>query len=242
MMDTAASAVDLLSERAELPVSFAEHVRTLLENEITEGRLAGGHRVREVELAQMLGVSRTPVREALRTLERDGLVVRTRGRGTVIAPPLEPDEVLTLYSVRLALEPFLAGRAATRLEPAGLDGIVEAQRTFQQIASKSQRRQDDIRNLLAADTKIHMTMYLSSGSVLTNVVESYWARTVRERSFLYSNSERGSLVQFAQAHEQIIEALRKRDPSATRRLVQEHLESGVEVLRRRLLDEGSETS
>lgn len=231
--------VTSVPDRVDLPATLAEHVRTQLEDAITEGRLAGGQRIREIELAEVLGVSRTPVREALRTLERVGLVVRSRGRGTFIAPRLEAPEVLTLYAVRLTLEPFLAGRAATRLVPASLDAIANAQRDFRQLANKSTRRPGDIRSMLIADTKIHMTMYLEAESALATVVESYWARTLRERSFLYEGSGRASLLEFSEAHDGIVDALQRRNSEDASHLVEQHLRSGVAVLRERLSADGS---
>jgi DNA-binding GntR family transcriptional regulator len=221
----------VLSERVDLPVTFAQHARSLLEREITEGRLAGGQRVREVELASMLGISRTPVREALRTLERDGLVVRVRGRGTFIAPLLEANEIVALYSVRIALEPFLAGCAAARLDSSSLDVISAAQHEFHEIASRTDRGHADIQSLLAANTKFHLTIYFQAGSTLTTVVESYWARLLRERYSQYARSDRARLIQYSDAHHRIIGALRRRDAADASRLVKEHLESGVAVLR-----------
>jgi DNA-binding GntR family transcriptional regulator len=223
-----------VAPHTELPLTFAEHVRALLELEITEGRLAPGRRLREVELAELLGVSRTPVREALRVLERDGLVVRDRGKGTFVSAPLDPAEVLTLYAARCVIEPFLAGRAAAEHDGGAVALLESAQREFRQIAGRANRRTADIQRLLTLDTKIHMTMYGEAHSPLTNVVESYWARTVRERSFLYSSAGRTTLMEFSAAHDAIIVAFAERRAEQTSELVLRHLESGVTVLRSRL--------
>ena len=95
-----------------IPPSYPELVRQMLEKEIIEGNLAAGERVSEDELARRLGVSRTPVREAMRVLEGHGLIVRHRGKGTYVARLTTSAEAETLYQLRGPLEGFLAERAA----------------------------------------------------------------------------------------------------------------------------------
>jgi len=79
-----------------IPPSYPELVRQMLEKEIIEGNLAAGERVSEDELARRLGVSRTPVREAMRVLEGHGLIVRHRGKGTYVARLTTSAEAETL--------------------------------------------------------------------------------------------------------------------------------------------------
>ena len=96
-----------------IPPSYPELVRQMLEKEIIEGNLAAGERVSEDELARRLGVSRTPVREAMRVLEGHGLIVRQRGKGTYVARLTTSAEAETLYQLRGAAR-RLSGRASGR--------------------------------------------------------------------------------------------------------------------------------
>ena len=80
---------------------------------IVENRYAPGQRLIEQRLAAELGLSRTPVREALRILEAEGLVVSERNRGATVRP-LSPTEVVDLYGLRIRLESYAAELAAER--------------------------------------------------------------------------------------------------------------------------------
>lgn len=218
------------TDGAKLPLTYAEHVYTRLEREITEGRLEGGQRVTEVELAERLGVSRTPVREALKKLARSGLVVHARGRGTFVAPPMEADELLTLYAARVVVEPFLAARAAHRITADALAVMRATQTEFHAVLARGEIDQSEIRRLVDMDSTIHLTMYDAAQSSLTLIVESYWSRTIRERQSVYSNTDHAHLTRFARAHDAIIDALSAQDGESAQRLVAAHLQSGIEVL------------
>lgn len=111
---------------SDLPQGNAAY-RQLLD-EIRQGRLFPGDRLRETDLADRLGVSRTPVREAIRQLEADGLVVHAPRQGATVRR-LDYAEVMELYEMRAVLESTaarLAARAASDLEIDELEAINEA--------------------------------------------------------------------------------------------------------------------
>lgn len=111
---------------ADLPQGNAAYLQLL--DEIRQGRLLPGDRLRETDLADRLGVSRTPVREAIRQLEADGLVVHAPRQGATIRR-LDYAEVMELYEMRAVLEGTaarLAARAASDLELDELAAINEA--------------------------------------------------------------------------------------------------------------------
>ncbi|MCB1359129.1 MAG: GntR family transcriptional regulator [Maritimibacter sp.] len=110
----------------DLPQGNAAYLQLL--DEIRQGRLLPGDRLRETELADRLGVSRTPVREAIRQLEADGLVVHAPRQGATVRR-LDYAEVMELYEMRAVLESTaarLAARAASDLELDELAAINEA--------------------------------------------------------------------------------------------------------------------
>lgn len=88
--------------RQETPLSTAESVAKQLRRAILEGHFPAGTRVREVQIAEQIGVSRGPVREALRILSEEGLVVLRQNRGAVVAGLTQTD-VIEIYAVRAAL-------------------------------------------------------------------------------------------------------------------------------------------
>lgn len=112
-----------MADKSEMPQGQGAY-RRLLED-IRSGTLAPGARLRETELAERLGISRTPVREAIRQLETDGLVVHLPRQGATIRS-LDHAEVVELYEMRAVLEGTaarLAARAASDIELAELAAL-----------------------------------------------------------------------------------------------------------------------
>lgn len=109
-----------MAEETEIPQGQSAYRRLL--DEIRSGALVPGARLREIELAKRLGISRTPVREAIRQLEADGLVAHLPRQGATIRS-LDHAEVVELYEMRAVLEGTaarLAARAASDIELAEL--------------------------------------------------------------------------------------------------------------------------
>lgn len=108
---------------APAPALLAERARAALERLILDGELPPGERLNEVALAARLGLSRGPLREALRGLERDGLVAPgAAGTGTTVRR-LEAEELAELYDMRAVLQGFTCARLAAVIAPAELDGL-----------------------------------------------------------------------------------------------------------------------
>ncbi len=99
-----------------------EHAYDFIHAAIATGRLRRGVHVPEERIAKELGLSRTPVREALRRLEADGLVVISRNSGADVVR-MQPDEIAELFRLHDMLEGHAAERAATRIDLAGLDAL-----------------------------------------------------------------------------------------------------------------------
>lgn len=112
-----------MAEETEIPQGQGAYRRLL--DEIRNGTLAPGARLRETDLADRLGISRTPVREAIRQLETDGLVIHLPRQGATIRS-LDHAEVVELYEMRAVLEGTaarLAARAASDIELAELSAL-----------------------------------------------------------------------------------------------------------------------
>ena len=112
--------------------SLSEQITTELRRRILNGRLAEGAVLRQEKLASELGVSRIPLREAIRHLEAEGLVVSELHKGTIVSS-LSPGELEDLFGIRMQLETWLFAAAVPRMSEADLDGaealIEEASRT-----------------------------------------------------------------------------------------------------------------
>lgn len=207
--------------RQGLPPSFPEHIRQVLEQEIIEGRLEPGERVTEEELAKRIGVSRTPVREAMRALEGQGLIEHRRGRGISVAERLRPDEAAALYEVRGGLEGHLAARAAEVMGEDELATAARLQGDFRRVLEAG--GPVETRTLVTLDSDLHWTIYNAARSTLVASLASYWGRIQRE---LYNPVYRSNPLVFAQQHDELVDALRAREPDRAEAAMRVHIRSG----------------
>jgi DNA-binding GntR family transcriptional regulator len=127
--------------------SRSEFVFASLRDAIWEGRFAPGERIPEEEIAHSLGVSRTPVRDALRRLQERGMLVIGAGRSLVVAE-LSKQQVLELYAMREILEGSAACFAAQHANEAEID-------LLQRVLDEFDKHQDDARMLVALNRRFH---------------------------------------------------------------------------------------
>jgi DNA-binding GntR family transcriptional regulator len=157
-----------------------ESVLTQLRQAILTGRIGPGERLLQVELAERFGVSRIPLREALRTLHAEGLVVIEPNRGT-ICRPLEPKDLADLYAVRGALEELVVRTAATQFVDLRL-----AVRTMRGEALQASERGDFAR-LIELDCAFHAELAERSGNVhLARSLESCSSQIMRGMHIYFS--------------------------------------------------------
>jgi DNA-binding GntR family transcriptional regulator len=211
----------------ERPPSLAEHVRNVIRDDILTGRQPAGGRLTEAMIMERTGVSRTPVREGLRTLEGEGLVITYRSRGTFVTYRLTPDEALLLYEVRLVLEPHLTGLAAERITPEALAAAETVLARFVEAMDGA-----DPHEAGQLDADFHMAVYAASGSELLSVLRGYWARLQLELSERVYTTELPR--RFADEHVGILEALRAGDSTLACERMRTHIEHGRKVLKKAL--------
>ena len=109
---------NVLIDSRMLSDQVAEH----LFRELVSGRLRGGQRINEAELARTLGISRNPIREAIRKLEERGLLVSSPRRGTFVRSFTKQD-IEDVFSFRTMVEDFAVRQALTRITPADVEGL-----------------------------------------------------------------------------------------------------------------------
>lgn len=177
-----------------------------LRNAIMHGDLKPGARLMEIKLANALGVSRTPVREAIRMLELEGLVVMIPRKGAHVASITEEDmnEVL---EVRMGLEEFAARLACERITAEQGAQLKQAAADF---ARETDKPGDDISGLAEADVRFHDIIYQATGNKrLMQLINNLREQMYRYRvEYLKDKSVRKQLVQ---EHEAIYQALMARD-------------------------------
>lgn len=144
-----------MSQDSEESVGNAQLAYERIRQAIVEGRLAPGTRLVEQRLATEFGLSRTPVREALRRLEASGLVRTEMNRGAMVRP-ITREDIEDLYELRAHLEKLAAARAATRATAEERQAIhAAAQRFDESVSAGSAHRIDSMREVSHANQVFH---------------------------------------------------------------------------------------
>jgi len=205
------------SQPETLPrVVLSEQVKEYIVESILSGELKPGDRIRESVLARQLGVSQAPVREAVRDLVLLGFLETEPFKGTSVRS-FTPAELYEVYSVRAALEALAARTAASRLDEAD----VQALRDILDMMIKAAQEQD-AELMIRLDNNFHETIMQVSGNKLLyqlwqTLQFGYWT-IVTTRMSNYD------LEYLANRHEELLEALKTREPKKAAQAMRRHIE------------------
>ena len=190
---------------------------------ILAGRLTPGSRLKEEQLAAELGISRTPIREALLVLQTDGLVEASPNRGATVRSyaPADLDE---LYQLRGLLEGHAARIAADRISPEALGELFESCERFDAV-----REVGDPSALAAENQLFHETILEATGSErLISMVKKVIEVPLVYRSFLWYSDEQRLIS--AHYHRQIAAALFVRDAERAESIMKAHVHEARDFL------------
>lgn len=198
-----------------------------LSAEILDGRIPPGSNLREEQIAEVMGVSRTPVREALRRLSDEGFVEYFPHRGARLMK-LTPERVHEIFEVREALEGMAARQAATRM-PA--DRIATLRESFERI-----RRQIEAQDYSEVGDHLHTVIFDNCGNdrlkrlMLSIRNQVTWMQHVAVQV-------PGRLDRAFLEHDAVLRALENRDPDAAEQTMRSHIRATLNELRE-VLDSG----
>lgn len=212
--------------------SLTQRAYILLQEKILSGELAPGSLVSESRLAKEMGISRTPVGEAIRQLAHEGYVRQVPRYGTIVRS-IEPKDVEELYEMREALESFAAAKAARRitaLELAQLDVLCSS---IEKLAEESEGEDSQLdlaglRRFLAADLTFHLLIVKAAGNqrILNTIRET---RTMSQIFRMRRHEPANSVVQRAsQMHRRILAALSDRNSEDASAQMAEHIRASRE--------------
>jgi DNA-binding GntR family transcriptional regulator len=197
-------------------MAVADQVRRL----IVTNRLPPGSPLRLSSIAERLGVSVQPVREAVRMLAAEGLVVIEPHRGAFVAR-LSIEDVEELYAVRVALESLIARVATARLTDTDID---ELRSRFG--AMQAAERRDDQAAFITADRAFHQHLYeLADRPRLLVRILDLWDASNRARPLLYESWL--PIKDAVTDHEPLLRAIESRDPAAAEAATRAHLEGAA---------------
>jgi len=200
-----------------------EAVCETLRDAIRKGILEPGERLMEVQLAEELGISRTPVREAIRKLEQEGYVIMMPRRGTYVSD-ISTNDVKEIFEIRSALESLAAGLAARRIEPDELETLQNLLMEIEGYIAKN-----DIEKIVETDIKFHGLLYkVSRNERLVNIISNLKEQLARFRTL--SMSYPGRLQETLEEHSEMVEAIANGDVSAARDAAEHHMERAEKTL------------
>ena len=217
---------------------------SFLRQQLMEGALVPGQKINEAEIASLIGVSRTPVREAILRLRTEGLIEQVPGRGTFVREP-DARELIELYELRRLIELHAVDRAARRISPGDLEQLEAYCREMRLIAAEQRRRQRDAagkdegggvlpRRLIAraalADVRFHLLVLRAAGNRRSaEIVSDLHLIHLRTDLDLYRRGGRGRqsplslMARLYLEHWRVLRALQRQDRAAARYWMGRHL-------------------
>jgi DNA-binding GntR family transcriptional regulator len=197
-----------------------EEVKNVLLERILSGQYGPGSRLVETRIADELGVSQAPVREALRDLESVGFVESVAFRGARVRE-VSDAELIEVYPIRGALEEVAAREAAKRLK-----GDV----TALEAELKAMTRATDLREQVEHDVRFHQLIVEASGN--SRLIEMWASLQVETRTAITALRTGLTPKEAAEMHQPIVEAIRRRDPRGAGRAIRSHVEHFGRMLAR----------
>lgn len=193
-----------------------EIVFETLREAIISGKLEPGERLMEIQMAEEMGVSRTPVREAIRKLELEGFVVMIPRKGAYVAG-ISLKDITDVFEVRAALEALAAGLAAERITDAEIERL---ERSL--VAYSEQTNQQNIDGIVETDTDFHDLLYKASRNERLLMIITH-LREVIQRVRTVSLSQPGRSKDAVEEHREIVDAIADRNVELAQTLAREHI-------------------
>jgi len=196
-------------------VSLADQVFEKLENDIITGVYARGEILTELKLVEDLGVSRTPIREALRRLEQERLITES-GKGSVVLG-ITLEDLMDIMNIRQRIEGLAAYYATKNLTPDGLEKL----RAISQLQN-FYYEQRDVEHLRQMDDQFHEAIYeLSGRTVIRDTLQPLHKKTQRYRKISLEVEDR--IANSNREHHQIFQAIAAGDAEQAEKLIQQHI-------------------
>jgi DNA-binding GntR family transcriptional regulator len=203
--------------------SLGQHVFENLKQAVITGKVLPGNRLIESRLAEALGISRTPVREAIHKLEREGYLRKLpRGGFTVLG--FSRKDIEETFGIRSILESYAARLAAAKHQEAALKPLEDKIKIYQQCLDAK-----DLDSLLKINTEFHELLYaLSQSPRLVKMINDLKDHIYRYRKLILQNERLARISN--EDHKRMLEYIRRRDEEGVEKLVRDHLIRGQKAV------------
>lgn len=194
-----------------------------LRKSIISGDIKPGERLMEVSLAEQMGVSRTPVREAIRRLEADGLVTMIPRKGTHVSE-LSVKDIMDVLEVRAVLDQLATSLAAKHMQPAQIKSLEAIHRQYVYNVERA-----NIEGAIRKDVEFHDVIYAASGNPRLVAVASSLREHIYRFRVIYM---RDNLIaaNVLHEHEQILEAITNAQEEEASKLAESHIRNQMESI------------
>lgn len=210
--------------------TLRERIVDTIREAIISGILSSGTKISEPELAERFGISRTPIREALRQLETEGFITVVPRKGAVVST-LSRKDVEDFYELKSVLEAFAAKKAVELVTDNDISKMENLNRQLEKLASKG-----DLKRAFQVHNDFHHVFLEACGNeklfIIAKGLEKQFQR------FRMSLSVPGKIERLVKQHWDIIDAFRKKDAGLVEELVKENALYGMSVLIKESEQEG----
>lgn len=211
---------DFSIDNAPLSEKIAETIRDY----ILKGVLKPGERLTEPKLSDILGISRTPIREALRLLEMDGFVEIVPRRGAVVTEITDKD-VDEIFILKIRLESLAAKLAVNNMTDVDIDRLEEFNNKLERFYNNK-----NVAGMIKANSDFHdFFIRKSENQRLIKFLESLLSQF--KRATAYSFTETGRIGNVIEEHKEILKAFREKDADLVEKLVEKHIQNGWNFIR-----------
>ena len=195
---------------------MSERIASDLRSAVLSGEMRPGTRIRQELLAAQFGASRIPVRDALKQLENEGLIVLAPNRGAWIAD-VNSEESVEIYKIREAVEPLAIFESVPNLTDSDIDSLDATVRDLERVTT--------IEEYIQLDRVFHLRTYARARMPqLLAMIERYWNSTQHfRRSFVREAFARDGLPFSDPQHLLLMDAIRVRDAEAAHALIRLHI-------------------
>lgn len=221
----------MTEKAATRPTTTAAWILDNLRAAILQGRMAAHSLVRQDEIATTYGVSRMPVREAIRSLEAEGLVIVRPNRGSFVAP-LDPDDAAEIFDIRASLEALALRRSIPNMNEARKQAATDALAALERAAPSEAS---------ALHRDFHLSLYAGAGGRLLRLIGQHI--DAAERYLRLEATLVGTMDEDRYEHRALLDATLAGDVRGATRLIERHVAgTGIEIaeiLRERSLQQAS---